>query len=204
MRRPPKDRTKVPNHMSGHDSFPDNLPLGLAALQREKAGILPPVESWNPAHCGDIDIRIARDGRWFHDGRPIQRRELVRLFSTLLRKDPEGFVLVTPVEKLRITVEDVPFQAVLLDVEGEGSAQKLVFTTNVGDVTMAGADHPLRVLTDPQSGEPSPYVHVRAGLEARLSRAVFYQLADLAVPEPQDNMLGVWSGGLFFTLGPAR
>jgi hypothetical protein len=198
------DRTKALNPMSEHDSFPDSLQLGLATLQREKAGALPPVESWNPAHCGDINIRIARDGRWFHDGRLIQRRELVRLFSTLLRKDANGFVLVTPVEKLRITVEDAPFQAVLLDVEGQGSMQKLVFTTNVGDVTVAGADNKLRVVTDPQSGAPSPYVHVRAGLEARLSRAVFYQLADIAVPGPQENMLGVWSGDQFFTLGPAR
>jgi hypothetical protein len=204
MRRPPKERTKVPNPMSGPDFIPDALQRGLAGLEHEKAGTLPPVDSWHPAHCGDIDIRIARDGRWFHEGKPIQRRELVRLFSTLLRKDPEGFVLVTPAEKMRIIVEDAPFQAVLLEVAGEGSAQTLTFTTNVGDVTMAGADHPLRVLTDPQSGEPSPYVHVRAGLEARLSRAVFYQLADLAVPGPQDDMLGVWSGGLFFTLGPAR
>lgn len=190
--------------MSRNDYFPDALQLGLAALQREKAGALPPVERWNPAHCGDIDIRIARDGRWFHEGKLIQRRELVRLFSTLLRKDAEGYVLVTPAEKLRITVEDAPFQAVLLDVEGEGSAQKLAFTTNVGDVTVAGADNVLRVVTDPQSGEPSPYVHVRAGLEARLSRAVFYQLADLAVPGPEENMLGVWSAGLFFVLGKAR
>jgi hypothetical protein len=93
---------------------------------------------------------------------------------------------------------------VLLDVEGAGSAQTLSFTTDVGDVTVAGADNALRIVTDPQSGEPSPYVHVRAGLEARLSRAVFYQLADLAVPGPQENMLGVWSAGQFFTLGPAR
>ena len=203
MRRSSKERTKVPNPMSGNDSFPDALQLGLAALQREKASALPPVESWHPAHCGDIDIRIARDGRWFHEGRAIQRRELVRLFSTLLRKDAEGYVLVTPAEKLRITVEDAPFQAVLLDVAGEGSGQMLSFTTNVGEVTMAGTEHPLRVVIDPQSGEPSPYVHVRAGLEARLSRAVFYQLADLAVPGPQENMLGVWSAGHFFTLGPA-
>ncbi|HEY5346623.1 MAG TPA: DUF1285 domain-containing protein [Rhizomicrobium sp.] len=184
--------------------LPDNLPLGLAALQREAAGALPPVDDWHPAHCGDIAIRIARDGRWFHDGRLIARKELVRLFSTLLRKDGDDFVLVTPAEKLRIIVEDAPFLAVLLDIEGEGSAQKLVFTTNVGDVAVAGAANPIRVVTDVQTDEPSPYVHVRSGLEARLSRAVFYQLAALAAPGLEEDVLGVWSQGVFFTLGKAR
>src|SRR5580765_5522242 len=111
------------------------LPLGIADLQREAASgrALPPVEKWNPAHCGDIDIRIARDGTWFHQGSPIGRKELVRLFSTILRKDPDGFVLVTAGEKMRIVVEDAPFTAVLLGVEGERHEQKLIFTTNVGD-----------------------------------------------------------------------
>ncbi len=116
------------------------LPFGLADLQRETAAgrKLPPVEKWHPAHCGDIDIRIARDGTWFHEGSPIGRHELVRLFSTILRKDPDGFHLVTPGEKMRIVVEDAPFLAVLLRVEGEGEGQKLIFTTNVGDETVAG------------------------------------------------------------------
>src|SRR5580698_11011135 len=100
----------------------DGLPLGLASLQREAAGgrKIPPVEKWHPAHCGDIDIRIARDGTWFHQGTPIGRKELVRLFSTILRKDGADYVLVTPAEKMRIRVEDVPFTAVLMDVAGEG------------------------------------------------------------------------------------
>ncbi len=176
--------------------------LGLASLQRDAAAGrgLPPVEKWHPAHCGDIDIKIARDGTWFHDGTPIGRKELVRLFSTILRKDADGFHLVTPAEKMRIQVEDAPFIAVLLDAEGEGRAQTLTFTTNVGDQTVAGAENPIRVETDPASGEPAPYVHVRKGLEARISRNVFYQLADLAVPG-EGGMLGVWSGGKFFPLG---
>jgi len=181
------------------------IPIGLASLQREAAAGrgLPPVDKWHPAHCGDIDIRIARDGTWFHQGRPIVRKELVRLFSTILRKDPDGFVLVTPAEKLRIVVEDAPFLAVLLDVSGSGGSQKLLFTTNVGDQSEAGSANPIRVVSDPETGEPAPYVHVRKGLEARIARAVFYQLADLAVPGEREHAgyLGVWSGGQFFPLG---
>ena len=179
--------------------------MGLAALQRDAAAgrKLPPVEKWNPAHCGDIDIRISRDGTWYHQGSPIGRKELVRLFSTILRRDPDGFHLVTPVEKMRIVVEDVPFQAVLMDVRGEGRDQALNFTTNVGDETEAGPDNPIRVETDPATGEPAPYVHVRKGLEARIARAVFYQMADLAVPGEGEHAgwLGVWSNGRFFRLG---
>ncbi|HEY1631674.1 MAG TPA: DUF1285 domain-containing protein [Rhizomicrobium sp.] len=174
--------------------------IGLASLQRDlaQAHRLPPVEKWDPQHCGDIDIRIARDGTWFHEGTPIGRRELVRLFSTILRKDPEGYVLVTPVEKMRIRVEDVPFLAVLLREE----SGRLIFTTNVGDETAAGRDNPIRVETNPETGEPAPYIHVRRGLEARIARAVFYQMADMAVPGP-DGQLGVTSEGIFFPIGPA-
>jgi hypothetical protein len=181
------------------------FPMGLAALQRDAAQgrKLPPVEKWNPAHCGDIDIRIARDGTWYHQGSPIGRKELVRLFSTILRRDPDGFHLVTPVEKMRIVVEDAPFQAVLMDVSGTGPDQSLSFTTNVGDETVAGPDNPIRVETDPATDEPAPYVHVRKGLEARIARAVFYQMADLAVPGDGEHAgwLGVWSKGRFFRLG---
>ena len=177
------------------------ISIGLASLQRDLAGQyrLPPVEKWNPAHCGDIDIRIARDGTWFHEGTPIGRRELVRLFSTILRKDGDDYVLVTPAEKMRIRVEDVPFLAVLVREEGDN----LVFTTNVGDETVAGPDNPIRVVTNDTTGEPTPYVHVRRGLEARISRAVFYQLADIAVPGEGAfaGQLGVWSGCVFFSLG---
>jgi hypothetical protein len=156
---------------------------------------LPPVEHWHPSLCGDSRMRIARDGTWFHDGTPIGRRELVWLFAGLLRKDADGFVLVTPAEKLSILVEDAPFLAVLLDAEGEGRSQRLTLTTNVGDRVELGPDHALRIANN------VPYFHVRRGLEAKACRAVHYQLADLAVPA--DGMLGVWSGGVFFALGEA-
>lgn len=187
------------------DGSPSGPVLGLASLQREIAAgrKLPPVEKWHPAHCDDIDIRIARDGIWFHQGTPIGRRELVRLFSTILRKDPDGYVLVTPAEKLRIRVDDVPFLAVLLSVEGEGNAQRLLFTTNVGDDVVAGEDHEIRVELDEESGGPAPYIHVRGGIDARISRNVFYQLADIAVPGDK-GVLGVWSEGVFFPLGNAE
>lgn len=183
----------------------DGFSIGLADLQRELAAgrALPPVERWNPAHCGDIDIRIARDGTWYHQGTPFGRRELVRLFSTILRKDPDGYHLVTPAEKLRITVDDAPFVAVFVRREGEGRTQRLVFTTNVGDETVAGADNPIRVASDAKTGAPAPYVHVRRGLEALIARSVFYELAELAEPGP-DGLLGVWSEGVYFPLGPAQ
>jgi hypothetical protein len=181
--------------------------LGLASLQRELAAgrKLPPVEKWNPAHCGEIDIRIARDGTWLHQGTPIGRRELVRLFSTILRKEADEYYLVTPAEKMRITVEDAPFLAVLLDARGVGRSQQLVFTTNVGDETTAGPDHRIRVEIADGTEEPAPYVHVRGGLEARISRNVFYQLVDVAVPGEgeRSEQLGVWSDGLLFPLGTA-
>jgi hypothetical protein len=159
------------------------------------------VHLWNPASCGAIDIVIRRDGVWLHEGSPIGRKELVRLFSTVLRKDPDGYWLVTPVEKLRIEVEDAPFRAVRVD-RRDGA---LVFTTDVGDEVAAGPDDPLRVETDPVTGEPHPYVHVRRGLEARIERPVFYELVELA--EERDGgdgpQLGVTSNGAFFPLGPA-
>ncbi len=176
--------------------------IGLASLLKESAQgrALPPVERWNPAHCGDIDIRIARDGTWYHLGTPILRQPIVRLFSTILRKDADGYHLVTPVEKLRIKVDDAPFLAVLLRSEGEGQKQRLIFTTNVGDEVELDAEHALRVAIHPGSGEPSPYVHVRRGLDARLSRAVFYQLVELAKSDA-DGVLGVLSNGHYFVLG---
>jgi hypothetical protein len=138
-------------------------------------------------------------------GTPIGRKELVRLFSTILRKDPDGYHLVTPAEKMRIRVEDAPFLAVLMDVEGKGRDQTLRFLTNVGDETIAGPGNPIRVETDPATEQPAPYVHVRKGLEARIARSVFYQLADLAVPGEgaHAGKLGVWSEGVFFPLGRA-
>jgi len=162
---------------------------------------LPPVHLWNPAHCGEIDIVIRRDGLWFHEGSPIGREALVRLFSTVLRKDPDGFHLVTPVEKMRITVEDAPFIAVRVDRVGED----LVFQTNVGDAVTAGPENAIRVQQDPVTGEPRPYIHVRRGLEARIARPVFYELVELAeeAQTPEGPTLGVRSSGVFFPVGPA-
>ncbi|WP_374516430.1 DUF1285 domain-containing protein [Brevundimonas sp.] len=167
-----------------------------AARQAPGRG-LPPVHLWNPAHCGDIDIVIRRDGVWMHEGSPIGRAELVRLFSTVLRKDPDGYCLVTPVEKLTIRVEDLPFRAVALESRGDG----LVFTTDVGDVAEAGPDRPIVVETDPATGEPSPRVRVRADLWARIARPIFYQLVDMA--EVEGDRLVVRSKGATFPLGPA-
>ncbi|HEV2364870.1 MAG TPA: DUF1285 domain-containing protein [Caulobacteraceae bacterium] len=160
----------------------------------------PPVHRWRPAHCGAIDITIRKDGTWIHEGTPIGRPALVRLFSTVLRKDPEGFVLVTPVEKLAITVEDAPFVAVRVDAR-RGA---LHFTTNVGDEVVAGPDHPIRVETGP-SGEPRPYLLVRDDLEALISRPVFYELAAMGEERagPDGPLLGVSSAGAWFALGPA-
>ncbi|HTX51453.1 MAG TPA: DUF1285 domain-containing protein [Caulobacteraceae bacterium] len=171
-----------------------------AAKQAPGRG-LPPVHLWNPAHCGEIDIVIRRNGQWLHEGSPIGREALVRLFSTVLRKDPDGIYLVTPVEKMKITVEDAPFVAVRVDRVGEG----LRFLTNVGDELEAGPDNAIRVETEP-GGEPRPYLHVRRGLEALIARPVFYELVDMAEERitPDGPRLGVWSNGVWFPVGPAR
>lgn len=157
---------------------------------------LPPVHLWNPSHCGDIDILVRRDGVWMHEGSPIGRPELVRLFSTVLRRDPDGYCLVTPVEKLTIRVEDLPFRAVSVTASGA----TLRFTTDVGDTVEAGPEHPIRVETDTATGEPSPAVHIRADLWARIVRPVFYELVGMAAVE--DDQLVVRSGGVAFALGP--
>lgn len=163
---------------------------------------LPPVHLWNPDFSGDLDMRIARDGTWFYLGTPINRPALVRLFSTILKREGDNYFLVTPVEKAGITVDDAPFVAVDFDVTGEGEAQELVFRTNVGDATKAGAENPIRVERDERSGEPSPYVHVRAGLEALIDRKSFYRLVDLG--SHHDGWFGVWSGGEFFRVIPSE
>jgi hypothetical protein len=176
---------------------------GVIAAARQAPGRgLPPVHLWRPAHCGVIDIVIKANGLWLHEGSPIGREALVRLFSTVLRKDPEGFVLVTPHEKLSIQVEDAPFVAVRVD-EREGA---LCFTTNVGDTVEAGADHSIRVEMDDKTGEPRPYIHVRGGLDALISRPVFYQLVDMAETRqtPEGSVIGVVSSGVWFPLGPAE
>ncbi|MFL6858730.1 MAG: DUF1285 domain-containing protein [Allosphingosinicella sp.] len=183
---------------------PDDLAaLSLADIARLSAEKkLPPVEQWNPTHCGDSDMRIARDGTWFHQGSPIGRPAMVRLFSTILRREPDGrHVLVTPVEKLDIEVEDAPFVAVELRSEGEGPRRSLAFRLNVGDIVVAGPDHPLRFAEATEG--PHPYLHVRGGLEALVARPVYYELAEIALAEGAAPP-GVWSGGTFFPLAAAR
>lgn len=174
----------------------------IAAAKAQAPGRgLPPVHLWNPAHCGEIDIVIRKDGTWFHEGSPIGREALVRLFSTVLRKDPDGFHLVTPVEKMRITVEDAPFIATRVDREGE----TLKFLTNVGDEVEAGPDNEIRIEMDPATGEPRPYLHVRRGLDALIARPVFYELVEMAQERdtPEGPRLGVESNGAWFPVGPA-
>ena len=184
-----------------HSSHMANIPTpsglsGVAEAVRQAPGRgLPPVHLWHPAHCGDIDILIRADGVWMHEVSPIGRAELVRLFSTVLRKDPDGYHLVTPAEKLKIRVEDLPFRAVAV----QAADGVLTFTTDVGDVVEAGADHPVVVETDPETGEPSPRLHVRSDLWARIARPVFYELADRA--EATAGRLAVRSGGSVFALG---
>ena len=173
--------------------------LSLADIARlAEARTLPPVEKWNPDHCGDSAMRIARDGTWYHEGSPIGRPEMVRLFSTILRREPDGrHVLVTPVEKLDIVVEDAPFVAVELKSEGEGRERRLAFRLNTGDLVVAGPAHRLRFETGPH-----PYLEVRAGLDALIARPVYYELAELALAEGADPP-GLWSDGAFFPLEPA-
>ena len=178
-----------------------------ATKDAAKAGGLPPVHLWNPPFCGDIDMEIRRDGTWFHEGTPIGRAPLVRLFSTILKREGDAYFLVTPVEKVGIRVEDAPFVAQDFTVTGEGggTAQVVTFTTNVGDSVAAGPDNPIRVVRD-ATGEPSPYVHVRAGLEALIDRKSFYRLVDIgeAHEVAGEEWFGVWSGGMFFPFIPVR
>jgi len=160
-----------------------------------------------PVECGDIDMRIARDGTWFYHGSPIGRKPLVQLFAKVLRREDDGhFYLVTPAERARITVEDAPFVAVEVDAAGAGRNQALTFRTNLDDTVTADAAHPIRVALDPATGEPSPYVAVRPGLEARINRTVFYQLVEMGVEEPVEGTpyYGVWSCNTFFPIGPAE
>jgi len=175
--------------------------LAAAAKAVKKGKGLPPVHLWTPPFCGDLDMRIARDGTWFYLGTPIGRKELVRLFSTILRKDADKYFLVTPVEKVGITVDDAPFVAVDFETNGTGTKQILQFETNVGDFTTASSENPIRVVRDAETGEPSPYVHVRAGLEALIDRKSFYRLVEIGAHH--DEWFGLWSSGTFFPIIPS-
>ena len=162
---------------------------------------LPPVESWHPEHSGDSAMRISRDGRWYHEGDPITRPNMVRLFSTILRREADGsHVLVTPAEKLSILVDDAPFVAVEVKSEGEGRGRRLGFRLNTGDLVVAGPVHPLRF--GQRDGEPAPYLAVRGGMEALIARAAYYELAELAIAEAA-RPLGLWSDGAFFAMDAA-
>ena len=172
------------------------------AAQKAQSGKgLPPVHLWNPDFCGDIDMRIARDGTWFYMGTPIGRAPLVRLFSTVLKREGDDYFLVTPVEKVGIRVDDAPFVAVDFQRKGDD----LVFETKVGDVVTADADHPIRVERDADTGEPAPYVMVRSGLEALIDRKRFYRLVELGAVAPVGGVdwFGLRSAGEFFPVIPA-
>ncbi|MEM9524329.1 MAG: DUF1285 domain-containing protein [Pseudomonadota bacterium] len=170
------------------------------------AGGMPPVHLWNPPFCGDLDMRIARDGTWFYQGTPIGRPSLVRLFSTILKRENGKYFLVTPVEKVGITVDDVPFVAIDFEARLTGTGQNLIFITNVGDHVAAGRDHPIRVIRDAKTGEPSPYVMVRAGLEALIDRKSFYRLVDIGIRADHEGArwFGIRSGGIFFPIIPSH
>jgi len=162
----------------------------------------PPVEKWNPPFCGDLDMRIARDGTWFYLGTPIGRHELVKLFSGIIRKDGDDYFLVTPIEKVGIKVDDAPFVAVDFNQTDAG----LAFVTNVDDEVLAGPDHPIRVERDPETGEPSPYIRIRRNLDALIDRKSFYRLVDIGVVADYEGeeWFGIRSAGCFFPIIPAN
>ena len=177
---------------------------GLEALLREQAAGNPaPVEKWNPPYCGDIGMAIRGDGTWLYQGSPIGRLPLVKLFARVLRRDADGrHYLVTPVEKVDVAVSDAPFMAVELQVEAAGPEQTLIFRTNVDDIVRCGPANPLRFVREPRHGGMKPYLLVRGRLEALVTRALYYDLVEMAVTETRDGaeQLGLWSGGAWFAI----
>jgi hypothetical protein len=189
----PMPEARSPIEAQGHSL------AGLAKAIEARGGP-PPVDRWDPQHCGHSGMRIARDGTWFHDGRPIERPAMVRLFASVLRREPDGsHVLVTPVEKLTIDVESTPFRATQMTMAGEREQRRIGLTLDSGDALIVGANNPLTVVETPDG--PSPRVAVRFGLEAELARPVYYELAEIALAESHDPP-GVWSDGAFFPLVP--
>ncbi len=178
-----------------------NRIAGLEALVKAQAGKGPaPVETWNPPYCGDIGMRIRSDGIWFYQGSPIGRMSLVKLFAGVLRKDDDGrHYLVTPAEKVDVAVDDAPFLAVEMEVRRSGRGQSLTFRTNVDDIVEAGPEHPIRFVVEPGSEGLKPYLLVRGRLEALVTRALYYDLVELAVAG-DEGRLGLWSGGAFFPM----
>ncbi|MFK7752869.1 MAG: DUF1285 domain-containing protein [Sedimentitalea sp.] len=187
--------------MSGQKAVTPSAEGIAASIQATKTRGLPPVHLWNPPFCGDLDIRIARDGTWFYLGTPIGRPELVRLFSTILKKEDDKYFLVTPVEKVGIVVDDAPFVAVDFEAAGAAGDQTLRFVTAVGDHAVAGPSCPIRVERDAKTGEPSPYVLIRDNLEALIDRKSFYRLVELGAHH--EGWFGLWSGGAFFQIIPS-
>ena len=177
---------------------------GIAAAARAASGKKgpPPVHLWNPPFCGDLDMRIARDGTWYYLGTPIGRFELVKLFSSIIRKDEDKYFLVTPTEKVGIKVDDAPFVAVDFVTIGKGSNQTLTFETHVGDKVQLNKENWLRVLIDKNSGEPKPYIHVRSGLEALIDRKSFYRLIEICSTNTnnKEEWFGLWSNKNFFPI----
>ena len=183
----------------------DNLAKAVAAATKGRRGPAP-VHLWDPPYCGDLDIRIARNGQWWYLGTPIGRLELVNLFASVLKLEDGKYFLVTPVEKIGISVDDAPFVAVDFEVERPGPAQTITFETNVGDLSVAGPENLIRVERDAETGEPSPYVHIRAGLEALIDRKSYYRLVEIGEHEEVDGVrwFGLRSGGVFFSIIPSK
>lgn len=184
------------------DASIDRLYADLLTDQRNREGKLPPVEKWHPQLSGDIDIRIARDGTWYHEGAAIVRKPLVKLFASILRREDDDYYLVTPQEKWRLVVDDAPLHVIAVERQQRDQQQALVFTTLTDDTVLAGAEHPIHVDVDASSGEPSPYVMVRSQLNGLISRAVYYELVEMAEQKQVDHatVFGVTSMGVFFPL----
>jgi len=188
--------------MSGQKTVTPTADSLVASVTATKTRGMPPLETWNPPFCGDLDMQIKRDGTWFYQGTPIGRPGLVKLFASILWREDDKYYLVTPVEKVGITVEDAPFVAVDFKATGDGATQELTFNTNLDDTALAGPANPIRVLRDPETGEPAPYVLIRRNLEALIDRKSFYRLVDLGVHH--EGWFGVWSGGEFFGIIPSE
>ena len=188
--------------MSGQKTVTPTADSLVASVTATKTRGMPPLETWNPPFCGDLDMQIKRDGTWFYQGTPIGRPGLVKLFASILWREDDNYYLVTPVEKVGITVEDAPFVAVDFEATGDGATQELTFITNLDDAALAGPANPIRVLRDPETGEPAPYVLIRRNLEALIDRKSFYRLVDLGVHH--EGWFGVWSGGEFFGIIPSE
>lgn len=187
--------------MSGQKTVTPSAQSIAEAIKASKTRGLPPLEKWNPPFSGDIDMEIRRDGTWFYEGTPITRPGLVKLFASILWREGDDYFLVTPVEKVGIRVEDAPFVAVDFEAEGTGREQALTFQTNLDDIATAGAEHPIRVMRDEETGEPSPYVLIRRNLEALIDRKSFYRLAEIGAHH--EGWFGLWSGGTFFRVIPS-